>query len=53
MDYQKVEIKWNWSFMWNLIGTDDIKVKEECVKALSVPMFSEDAEEIYSYLLWE
>lgn len=49
--------EWNWSFLWNLIGTDDRIVKKECIKALSVPMFSRDAEalteRIYSYLLWD
>ena len=48
---------WNWSFLWNLIGTDDREVKEECIKVLSVPMSLGDAEaltdRIYSYLLWD
>ena len=46
---------WNWSFMWDFEGFDDEQLKEKCIKALSVPMFSEDAaeatERIHQYLL--
>lgn len=47
--------KWNWSYMWNLEIKDDKQMIEECTKALSVPMFSDDAkkltERIYRHLM--
>lgn len=47
---------WNWSFMWDFSGYTDDQLKEECIKALSVPMFDQDAEKaterIVKYLLW-
>ncbi|MED4037042.1 hypothetical protein [Niallia taxi] len=45
---------WNWSYMWDF-NKDDITAKEECIKALSEPMFLDDAIEIterfFQYLL--
>jgi hypothetical protein len=54
-DYTLISIpEWNWCYLWEVSKNDEV-AKQECIKALSVPMFEEPAEELterfYQYLL--
>ncbi|WP_100012307.1 YueH family protein [Lentibacillus sediminis] len=46
---------WNFSYLWNMIKNDN-EAKQECLKALSLPMLEEHAIElsnhIYHYIQW-
>lgn len=54
-DYSLINIPaWNWCYLWE-VSKDEALAKEECIKALSIPMFEDDAiqltQRIYEYLL--